>query len=175
MAKNPSNQNDNEAEKNATQTNTPTNNPTTQSIQANDKIQFTGEIFMRERIDEDTKQVKHSLAIVMFNPFAELFEGGIENEYNLNLNLSFKENKGKIKAQFNYKAKRALKNVDRIEISGYIQRRKFFDRERYKTVRYIGIFIKSPFDDSEIGLTISRAETLGLIEMFAGERLAPLA
>lgn len=144
-------------------------------IEQVNRINFTGEIFMRERIDEDTKQVKYSLAIVMFNPFADLFEGGVENEYNLNLNLSFKENKGKIKAQFNYKAKRALKNVDRIEISGYIQRRKFFDRDRYKTVRYIGIFIKSPFDDSEIGLTISRAETLGLIEMFAGERLAPLA
>jgi|GEM_PF-6177819 len=109
-----------------------------------DKIAFTGEIFLRDRVDEETKKRKYSVAIVMNNPFVELFEGGYENEFNRQLGLGFKENKGKVKAQFVHKAKQALNKAARIGFDGYIERRKFYDRERYKSVKYIGIFIKSP-------------------------------
>ena len=146
------------------------NKPAT-DIEKIEKIEFTGEIFMRERIDEDTGERRYSVAIAMNNPFVDLFEGGADNEYNHRISLGFKENKGKAKAQFNFKAKKELETCDKIEFVGYAQRRKFYDENRYKAVRYLGIFIRSPFDDSEVSLTIPRADTLGLFEMFANERL----
>jgi len=141
------------------------------AIELVDKIEFTGEVFMRERVDEDTKEIKYSVAIAMNNPFVELFEGGSGNEYNHKIGLAFKATQGKVKAQFNYRAKELLRVQDKIEFVGFVQRKQFFDRQNYKRVRYIAIFIKSPFDDGVISLTIPRAETLGLFEMFADERL----
>lgn len=144
-------------------------------IEKVEKIEFTGEITLREKIDEETKKARYSVAVAINNPFAELFEGGRENEYNLKIFLGFKETQGKVKAQFNFKAKQALATSEKIEFTGFIQRRKFYDNGKYKWVRYIGIFINSPFDDGVISLTIPRAETLGLFEMFADERLAALS
>jgi len=143
-------------------------------IERVEKIALSGEIFMRERVDEETKEVKKSVAISINNPFAQLFDGGLENEYNLKLPLGFKESQGKVRAQFNFKAKQVLATKEKIDISGFIQRKKFFDNTKYKWVRYIAIFINSPFDDGVISLTIPRAETLGLFEMFADERLTKL-
>ena len=144
-------------------------------IQKVDKIEFTGEIILRERIDEETKAVRYSVAVAMNNPFVDLFEGGSESEYNHKLSLGFKETQGKIKAQFNFKAKQILQTCEKIDISGFVRRKKFYDNSKYKWVRYIGIFINSPFDDGVISLTIPRAETLGLFEMFADERLQKLS
>ena len=138
-----------------------------------EKIDFTGEIYLRERVDEDTGEVRHNVAIQMDNPFVDLFEGGRDNEYNLKLPLGFKLNKGKAKAQFNYKAKKMLESCEKIEFSGYAKRMRFYDVQSYKWVRYLGIFIYSPFEDGVVGLTIPRAEALGLFEMFAMERLLP--
>jgi len=151
------------------------NNAEKGQIEKTDKLPLTGEIFMRERIDEDTKEKKYSVAVTIDNPFAELFEGGTANEYNKKISLGFRENKGKAKAVFNFKAKERLATAEKIEITGFVQRKKFYDQSRFKSVRYIGIFINSPFDDSVIALTIPRTDTHGIFEMFADERLNPLA
>ena len=145
------------------------------NVEKVEKIEFSGEVILRERIDEDTKEKRYSVAVAMNNPFVDLFEGGADNEYNRKIFLGFKESQAKVKAQFNFKAKQVLATAEKIEISGFVQRRKFYDNSRYKWIRYIGIFINSPFDDGVIGLTIPRAETLGLFEMFADERLQVLS
>jgi len=143
-------------------------------IEKADKVHFTGEIIMRERIDEDTDETRYSVAILMNNPFADLFEGGAENEYNRQIFLGFRESQGKVRAQFMYQAKRVLETCDKIEFSGFARRKKFFDLEKRKRVKYIAISIKSPFNDGFVNVTIPRADTLGLFEMFADERLKPL-
>ena len=143
-------------------------------IEKVEKIEFSGEIVMRERIDEDTDETRYSVAILMNNPFAELFEGGAENEYNRQIFLGFRESQGKVRAQFMYQAKRVLETCDKIEFSGFARRKKFFDLEKRKRVKYIAISIKSPFNDGFVNVTIPRADTLGLFEMFADERLKPL-
>ncbi|MCL2798510.1 MAG: hypothetical protein FWD58_10785 [Firmicutes bacterium] len=147
-----------------------TTNPEIEKVE---KIELSGEIVLRERIDEDTKEKRYSVAVAINNPFAELFEGGVENEYNRQIFLAFKDSHAKIKAQFNYKAKKELMTCEKIEFSGFVQRKRFYDETKFKWVRYIGIFINNPFDDGVITLTIPRAETLGLFEMFADERLLP--
>jgi len=144
-----------------------------QSIIKAEKIDFTGEIFLRERVDEDTGEISHVVGITMDNPFADLLEGGRANENNLKLPLGFKANQGKARAQFNYKAKKMLADCEKIEFNGYAKRMKFYDLQSYKWVRYLGIFAYSPFEDGVVGLTIPRAEALGLFEMFAKERLLP--
>jgi len=101
-------------------TSTKANNATKSPIEKVDKIEFTGEIFLRERIDEDTKEVKYSVAINMNNPFVDLFEGGSANEYNHKITLGFKEKQGKIKAQFNHKAKELLATQSKIEFTGFV-------------------------------------------------------
>jgi len=143
-------------------------------IEKVDKVQFTGEIVMRERIDEDTDESRFSVAILMNNPFAELFEGGKDVEYNRQISLGFKESQAKHKAQFMFQAKRALESCDKIEFTGFARRKKFYDLEKRKRVKYIAICLKSPFNDGFVNVTIPRADTLGLFEMFADERLKPM-
>ena len=152
----------------------PKNNTSKVENELTDKIPLTGEIFMRERIDEDTKEKRYSVAVTIDNPFAEHFDGGIENEYNKKISLGFKQNKAKAKAVFNHLAKERLATCEKIEITGFVQRKKFYDQAKFKSVRYTGIFINSPFDDSVITLTIPRADTHGLFEYFAEQRLTPL-
>ena len=139
-----------------------------------EKIEFSGEITLREWLDEDSKEKRYSVAISMANPFVDLFEGGADNEYNRNISLGFKDTQAKAKAQFQYKAKQALATCEKIDFTGFAERRKFYDLAKHKQVKYLAICIRSPFDDGEIGLTIPNAGTLGLFEMFANERLKPL-
>jgi len=149
--------------------------PANKEIEKVEKIEFTGEVFYRTRIDEETKEEKKSVAIVMHNPFVDLFRGGRDVEKNHTLSLGFKKEQAKKKVKFIYKLETLLETQEKVFITGFVKRERFFDEKKYKAVHYFAILVKNPFgsDDGYEKLTITNDNDLGLFEMFADERLLP--
>ncbi len=140
----------------------------TETVKKLDELKFTAKAFMDEFEDPDTGETREYVSITMPN-VVEPEDGDVVLAFNSDKNKdeNGKIRNNKVKTLFKYDAKKYLQTAEKVEISGVIRYKSFYDKKEKKDINFVSIVIFNPFDDgAAINMYLKNFEAATLLERY---------